>query len=386
MSSTPATSGPGLPAATGMRPPRFVGLVCLFWAYVTTSNLLYAQGLSAGIARVTQVELFAKADVRVLQHLILLPVLLSSYWASMRIQWRPLWSALPLQLVLGVAFASTAHPAMILAEIVLDRTSLGGHMPADGWSSWLDLLMPTLWFASFLNFMASYGFGLALVTGFALYSRFRDAELQVAALQHAWSSSRLATLRMQLSPHTLFNLLHTIRGQIGWDPIAAQTMVVKLAELLRRLLSAGERDNSTLADELQFVRLYLELQQTRFADRLSVSHPDPAEVPALTVPSLILQPLAENAVIHGLAGHSGPVQVALTARIEAGRLILRIVNTVAAQDAVAGRDTVAEPGIGLKNVRERLAVQFGDDARLSTLRGVSEWVAEINLPAGALRP
>jgi hypothetical protein len=363
-----------------MRPPQFLGLVCLFWAYVTTSNLLYAHGLSAGIAKVTQVELFAKADVRVLQHLMLLPVLLSSYWASMRIQWRPLWSALPLQVALGVAFASTAHPAMILAEILLDRTSLGDHMPAGVWSSWLDLLMPTLWFASFLNFMASYGFGLALVTGFALYSRFRDAELQVAALQHAWSSSRLATLRMQLSPHTLFNLLHTIRGQIGWDPVAAQAMVVKLAELLRRLLNAGERDNSTLADELQFVRLYLDLQQTRFADRLTVSHPDPATVPAVTVPSLILQPLAENAVVHGLAGHSGPVLIALTARVEAGRLILRIANTV------AGRGTVAEPGIGLKNVRERLAVQFGDTARLSTSRGDTEWIAEISLPAGAASP
>ncbi len=72
---------------------------------------------------------------------------------------------------------------------------------------------------------------------------------------------------MQLSPHTLFNLLHTIRGYIEWDPKGAQSMVVQLADLLRRLLNAGERDFSKLSDELQFVRLYLELQQRRFADR-----------------------------------------------------------------------------------------------------------------------
>ena len=105
----------------------------------------------------------------------------------------------------------------------------------------------------------------------ALYTRFRNSELQRAALEREWSAARLAALRMQLSPHTLFNLLHTIRGHIEWDPKGAQSMVVQLADLLRRLLNAGERDFSRLADELQFVRLYLELQQKRFADRLTVS-------------------------------------------------------------------------------------------------------------------
>ena len=84
---------------------------------------------------------------------------------------------------------------------------------------------------------------------------------------------------MQLSPHTLFNLLHTIRGQISWDPAAAQSMVVQLGDLLRRLLTAGEHDFSRLADELQFVRLYLGLQQQRFADRLTVIVPEPDSLP-----------------------------------------------------------------------------------------------------------
>ena len=102
----------------------------------------------------------------------------------------------------------------------------------------------------------------------ALYTRFQNSELRLAALEREWSAARLAALRMQLSPHTLFNLLHTIRGYIEWDPKGAQSMVVQLADLLRRLLNAGERDFSKLSDELQFVRLYLELQQRRFADRL----------------------------------------------------------------------------------------------------------------------
>jgi two-component system LytT family sensor kinase len=118
--------------------------------------------------------------------------------------------------------------------------------------------------ASFVSFLPTYGFGLALITGLALYTRFQNSELRLAALEREWSAARLAALRMQLSPHTLFNLLHTIRGQIEWDPKGAQSMVVQLADLLRRLLNAGERDFAKLGDELQFVRLYLELQQRRF--------------------------------------------------------------------------------------------------------------------------
>ena len=99
----------------------------------------------------------------------------------------------------------------------------------------------------------TYLLRLALITGFAFYQRLRDAQLRSAALERALTQAHLAALRMQLSPHTLFNLLHTIRGQIIWDPPAAQAMVVQLGDLLRRLLSAGEREFSRLADELQFV-------------------------------------------------------------------------------------------------------------------------------------
>jgi two-component system LytT family sensor kinase len=193
----------------------------------------------------------------------------------------------------------------------------------------------------------------------------------------AWTTARLTALRMQLSPHTLFNLLHTIRGQINPEPEIARSMVVQLADLLRRLLSAGQRDFSLLSEELSFVRMYLELQQQRFGDRLTVSLPDAGAQPALWVPSLILQPLVENAVPHGLAGHDGPVEIRLEVRPYADRLIMRIVNTTTASLAVA-----AAEGIGLSNVRERLAVQFGARASLSAYRaGPVSWMAEITMPA-----
>ena len=96
-----------------------------------------------------------------------------------------------------------------------------------------------MWLASAISFLLTYGFGLALINGFALYQRFRDAQVRSAALERALNAAHLAALRMQLSPHTLFNLLHTIRGQIAWDPAAAQSMVVQLGDLLRRLAERG---------------------------------------------------------------------------------------------------------------------------------------------------
>jgi hypothetical protein len=361
--------------ARGLRPRQFYAIVGLFWLYVMLSNVLYAYSMRTGIARVTTAMLFAPWEARVMQHALLLPILMVSYWASLRVQWRPLVIAVPLQLILGTLFAAVAYPAMLLSEWTVDNAGFHQHVVKHVAERFvLDPSDLSLWVASFVSFIPAYGFGLALLTGLALYTRFRNSELRVAALEREWSAARLAALRMQLSPHTLFNLLHTIRGYIEWDPKGAQSMVVQLADLLRRLLSAGERDFTRLTDELQFARLYLELQQRRFSDRLTIELPDTRDIPSAWVPSLILQPLVENAVIHGLAGHQGPVVVRVAVEAMGDRLVLRVNNTVA-ENQIAG-----EEGIGINNVRERLAVQFEGRATLTSRTQDSQWISEITMP------
>jgi hypothetical protein len=359
----------------GLSRRQFLAIVTLFWLYVTLSNVLYAYSMRTGIARTTDMPLFAAWDVRVMQHVLLFPVLLVSYWASLRVQWRPYVAAIPLQLVLGAVFSAVAYPAMMLAQVIYLGEQWKEHALTDAHNPLLDHAFLSLWMASFVSFIPAYGFGLALVTGLAVYTRFQNSELHVAALEREWSAARLAALRMQLSPHTLFNLLHTIRGHIEWDPKGAQSMVVQLADLLRRLLNAGERDFTRLADELQFVRSYLELQRRRFSDRLTVSLPNPRELPEVWVPSLILQPLVENAVVHGLAGHQGPVDVKVGVEIAENQVTLRVTNTISPER------TPGPEGIGIKNVRERLAVQFQGRAALITSAHGAQWISEILLPA-----
>src|SRR5512146_314330 len=280
-----------------IRPPLLI--VTAFWAYVAASNVLYANSMQASLAALHLAHFFAPWQARLLQHLFLSPLLLAGVWGSLRIGWQPIGRRLPLQLLMGGVFAASATPALWLGEWMMSDSLAHGHMgtSASGVPGVMDAMpgpeLP-IWLASGTLFLLTYGFALALVSGFDVYRRLRDSQIRSAALERALTAAHLAALRMQLSPHSLFNLLHTIRGQIEWDPPAARTMIVQLGELLRRLLNAGEREYSRLVDEMQFARLYLELQQRRFADRLTIDVPGPGGLPAAWVPSLILQPLIEN--------------------------------------------------------------------------------------------
>jgi hypothetical protein len=364
------------PAALSFR--RLLTVASIYWLYVTVSNILYAHSLRVGFSQITNVVLFLPWDARLAQHLTLFPLLVGCLWLSLRQGWQPLWRAVPVQLLLAIGFAVAAAPALWFGEKMFGQEYLHqtSHMNMKDNDSIFSPGSLALWLASATTFFFAYAFGLAAINGFSWYQRYRDAELRVTALESDWHAARLAALRMQLSPHTLFNLLNTIHAQIGWDPQLAQSMVIQLADLLRRLLNAGEREFSRLADELQFVRLYLELQMRRFPDRLSIALPDASDIPALWVPSLILQPLVENAVVHGLAGHEGPVLITIEAATDREMLVLRISNTV------SPARMVNPAGIGLSNVRERLQVHFGTEGQLLTnLESANRWVAEIRLPA-----
>ncbi len=364
--------------ATGARSTMWpqLGILTAFWVYVMLSNVLYARSMSATLDPMGSEHFFASWQSRVLQHLMMYPVLIACVWASRRIGWRPAWHTWPPQVLLAVTFSALGSPFLVLSELLAGREPPPTpHVGQWNMASMFHVAKISLWVASTTSFLLAYGFCLALIVGYVLVQRFRDSELRLAALERAWSSARLAALRMQLSPHTLFNLLHTIRGNIVWDPPAAQSMIVQLGDLLRRLLAAGELEFSALSSELQFARLYLQLQQQRFADRLSIVLPDYAMVPSAWVPSLILQPLIENAVVHGLARHDGAVEIRVEAQSTGEQLVLRVLNTMA-PDALTAAD-----GIGMRNVRERLALHFGDQASFSVgPDGANRWLAQIQLP------
>jgi two-component system LytT family sensor kinase len=169
---------------------------------------------------------------------------------------------------------------------------------------------------------------------------------------------QLAVLRSQINPHFLFNALNSVVALIGENPRAAQGMVRDVATLLRASLDADARRETTVAQELSFVRLYLKCEQVRFEERLVVNWDVDPAVDTASVPPMMLHPLVENAVKHGMAGAvDAPLQVRITARRNGDTLDFEVANTgTLAASADAGLH--ASPGIGLRNVRGRLAHLF----------------------------
>jgi hypothetical protein len=356
-----------------------VGLITLFWIYVALANVLWGISMKASLAQFGP-NVFAPWNARLLQHLLLYPVLVGDLWLSRQIGWRPAWRTIPLQILCALGFAVLANPAMDLGEAIIGVAPLQQFGRFVLWPKSPDFpgIESFSWLGSATIFILPYFACVALLAGLDILRRYRDSQRQSESLQRSLSAAQLAALRMQLSPHTLFNLLHTIRGQVVWNPAFAQSMIVQLGDLLRRVLRAGESDLCRIQDEVQLARLYLELQQARFGDRLSVFVPGPETLPAVWVPSLILQPLVENAVIHGLAESRSAIDVRVQVETLDETLVLRVANPWAPGARVA---LSPHSGIGLKNIRERLAVQFGERASLiaGPMSG-DQWVAEIRLP------
>ncbi|MGD8276423.1 MAG: histidine kinase [Gemmatimonadota bacterium] len=207
--------------------------------------------------------------------------------------------------------------------------------------------------------LIAYGgiLGAALAVRFARESEAR--KLAAAQLETQLANAQLEALRMQINPHFLFNTLQAISTLVDEDPAAARRMLALLGDLLRTVLDEGARTDVPLAVELAFVRRYLDIEQVRFADRLTVRfdiHPD-AE-PAL-VPTFLLQPIVENAIHHAVAPRSGPGRIDITARVRDGRLRLEV------RDDGPGPGAQAVDGLGLATTRARLEKRFGTDQSFS---------------------
>ena len=230
------------------------------------------------------------------------------------------------------------------------------------------------WGIRFQFGLLSYGFVLAWGYVHEYFSQIRSRDLAVARLEGELARAQLRALKAQLQPHFLFNTLHAVTVLIRRDPEAATRTVLRLSDLLRMTLVDTERQESPLADELRFVRLYLEIEQTRFRERLQVVWDVPPELAQATVPTLVLQPLVENALRHGIEPSASGGRVTIAGARSNGRLILRVMN-----DGTGLR--VRREGVGLASVRGRLERLYGDAQRFELAeREAGRVEATVELP------
>jgi hypothetical protein len=353
-------------------PWRLVLMVALpFWVYLAIMRVVVFQLINAGNPGI----IIAPPYLRLLQHALLFPLLCLFYRWAIDIGWssRTWGRSLFAHACMAIMFALLARP-VLLVIVAADRGEW--HLLGELVNSVFGVrLSVDLWVTSFSDFLLSYVLGLAILLGVKNYRELKYTQLRAANLQAAWTQSRLQALRMQLNPHFLFNTLNAAVALVSSRPKAAEQMLVRLADLLRRTLRDGETDFITVAREADFVRNYLEVQRLRFPDRLTFTIDVDSNVLDACVPSLLLQPLAENAVVHSVSAETTSVKIDVGVHRVAQGLELTVRNSVA-------RPRLSERiGVGLNNTRERLRTLFEANYELELIHSQDGSVlARVRIP------
>ena len=197
------------------------------------------------------------------------------------------------------------------------------------------------------------------------YQNFRASELAQSSLKTQLAQAQLRALKMQLHPHFLFNTLHSISSLVLEDPQKANSMIARLGDFLRLTVENSEQQFVTLKEETEFLQCYLDIEQVRFGDRLTVAFELEPQTLSAQVPHLILQPLVENAIQHAIAPRAAPGHI----NIEAKRLnsFLRVAISDNGPGISSNGNFVGKKCVGLSNVRTRLQQIYGSDFRFELM-------------------
>jgi two-component system, LytTR family, sensor kinase len=278
------------------------------------------------------------------------------------------------------------HAAVLLiAGVSLSLARLGVIVGLSRWVAVIPRIeFVALFYRQFHVFLLFYVLLLGIAWAVYYHGRYREREQAAEQLAAGLAEARFQALKMQLHPHFLFNTLNAISALIPQEAQPARRMVARLGDLLRTALEQEATQEVSLREELEFLEPYLEIEQTRLGDRLSVEFQVEPEALDARVPHLVLQPLVENAIRHGVAPRSEPGVVTIAAAVEGGSLIVDVRNTGGA----AREQSAREPGgRGLANVRSRLEHLYGADQQLTAgPAGPDGWVTTIRTPFRASRP
>jgi LytS/YehU family sensor histidine kinase len=226
------------------------------------------------------------------------------------------------------------------------------------------------------GYLLLLAFRTAVHTSRFLYSYAeQQAELAARAREEA-TEAQLSALQAQMNPHFLFNALNTVASLVRINPRTAETTVEHLSDVLRRTLARSSRTTGTVGEEIEYLKAYLAVEQQRFGDRLAVEWAVTPEALPCRLPPLVLQPLVENALRHGLGARLEGGRLRISAARHNGRLELAV------SDDGAGLPSRVLEGTGLGNLRRRLSTLYGEAARLSLESSRPGTTVRLELPAG----
>lgn len=280
------------------------------------------------------------------------------YWTRRHPLLRANWRKSVLPHVAGVLLLPVVHKFIWDLMRPLFPSAIS---PLTNWPERLRSAVSTLDYGGGLYFLV-----VAATLALDTYRRQQASEVKASRLESQLAQSQLAALKAQLHPHFLFNTLNTISALVHDDPDAADRMIARLSELLRSSLETNARQEVSLRRELALLDRYLAIEQVRFADRLNVSWEIQPEALAASVPNLLLQPLVENAIRHGLADRIDNALLEIRAVRDGASLQLSVA------DNGCGPPANPRAGVGLSNTRARLRQLYGDRQSLELRRRPGE--------------
>ncbi len=242
-------------------------------------------------------------------------------------------------------------------------------------------LLPTMFelqqffIPSIFSRMIDLGLLIALILWLNQQKTFSNQKVELAERKAELNSARLQSLKNQLNPHFLFNAMHSITSQIGHDDEKARDMTVELSNLLRQLLILNEQDWHSVKEEVAFVKHYLDIETERFKDRLEISFDVGEECHDFRIPTMIMQPLVENALKHGVSKIVSETTVKITVKVIPDNISIMVENEVAASEK-----SDEYSGTGIDNLKRRLDMYYGESAKLILSEGIGTFKAEIILP------
>lgn len=357
-----------------------------YWVVVSTVQIVGSELYnSVGAGSAYDRALGYLPGVRVVHYVLMLLVVMLAYRAALAVGWpgENRWVAIIKHAVIAFIVAFVSRPVFVVAMEVVSNPDINWHLvffpPAAGLRLWTSL---GLWF------LLPYVLGLALLAGVRIRGALRRSEIERVNLHNAWTQARLQAMRMQLNPHFLFNAFNSIATLLDAnpDPARARALLLALSDLYRRTLIASERDWMSVREELSLADDYLRIQAARFDGRLTHEIACDEGLAETQLPALLLQPLVENAVVHGTANSLDELRIwidihPLATPDGASTAVIEVGN-----ESTGTLGGTPGAGAGLRITRTRLDACYGGRARVDARSTASgSFLVRIDVPLVAAR-
>lgn len=329
--------------------PYLTGLFLILFVTSFIPALYFYKGEEVRI-----VNLVVRSLLIAITPILFLPLI---YWISIRKPILKDWKNILLHIFLSILFCFTF---LLSFQFLILFILEGENFLGLGFHSITDILTRQFFSVGSILFFSYWG--IVVLLGLKkYYEEIEEAHRKSIEMQSQLEEVTLSSLQAQLKPHFLFNTLSMVDQMISENPKKAIDIVEKLQKLLRNTFDQYNSDSCTIRDEIRFLKKYLSIEESRFQDRLDVNYSISGETEDVMIPRYLLQPLVENALIHGVSKTMEKCMILIKSELMDGNLVLSIEN-----DGYQGRNLkkIKNKGIGLKNVEERIDLYFGAEANL----------------------